>query len=552
MPHKFLENFKNANKDNPNEMVFISNIWNNVSKNVLAEKGLDLKINVEDVINAQTPEKKVDFEAMDLPDFKIDDHEIEFVDPDRIRREQEVKEQKEKEFEGKVMAPVIMGGSLTMNKRRLFLDTLKAKRMGSISMIELKTLYKVTELSDRPKNKDGEVDEDVRSEYTAKSDKDVKEQYDSYLEHAGGVNLDGSESHPTIEEMRNQLEQVDDYINGGSEKDENEGLDQNELLQRARERNPNADRDIVVEEEEFEFERQKEEEDDEDEGEQQEGEGDQVEAEGEGDDKEEDIVSEENQSPQKEEIDPAQKAEEIRKLKKRIAQRRQASKFLEEEAELGSDNEINDTMLKNIDKNDREEILDRKLQFLDEDIEDLIDNNNINESINDLASKFLQDDIALDKQQTVNLITQITSGNRKKRKQNIVTGLEDDPENFLMARMRQKRNDLESRDYQMYNKDDDDVKQRILKVCEDEGLDEDEKRRIVEEEIRRKVKLALKKADNNLRRPTTNHLATSSEINKTMIEHEKPKGVVKKKFRQGFLINNHCRKSIGSQLFNHQ
>lgn len=308
-----------------------------------------------------------------------------------------------------------MGKSLTLNKRKLYMEELRKKRIPTATLEDVEKLYKVTDLKSFKNKK--------KSENEGEPDKTEEDK-----------------------QANENLQAVNQYLNDDDEDDSDyEVVDNKEI------RELEGDMDEENEEDEpSEAEEQK------DEADQEESKSQEEQDDQEGDDEED----KEEESLQPEKYDPQQRAEERRKLKLRILQRKQASKFLEEEAELGSDHEDNDGMLKTINKNDCEEILDRKLEFLDADLEDLIDNSLIKDSVDNLASKFLQDDILKDKQDLVKLITSITSGNRRGKVNTV--GLENESDNVIWQRMRQRQNEFDNKEQELFGNED--VKQRILKA----------------------------------------------------------------------------------------
>lgn len=440
------------------EAVVLSNIWNRVNKNILAEKGYQMKIQVEDIlkeIKAVVSVEAKQLTALEIPDIDYEDHEIEFVDPERLRKEQLEKEEREKDPEEKAKAPVIMGNnSLSLNKRTMFLESLRRKKMGTVKFEELEALKRVTDLKSKPKkSSQEEIDPEAAKLEAEKNLKEVNA-YINNEEEAEGEDSEYVVDDKKIRELEGDLTEEE------SEEEEVVG-----------------DQEAVGEDQEAE-------------GEDQEAEGEGQEDEGEVDQSEaEETKQPEMQAPQ---IDPKKQAEELEKLARRIKERRRAAKFLETEAELGSDHEDNDGVMKDINKHDLEEILDKKLEFMDGDLEDLIDNDQIDEAVDHLASKFLEDDIVRDRQDLVKLIATITSGKRRNRSSVITEGLENEPDNVIWARMRQKQNEMlerEERDFETIEE----AKKRIIQECEDEKLDEEETRAILDEKMRRQIRQTIKK-----------------------------------------------------------
>lgn len=488
------------NKLNESDKVIISDLWRKVSKNQLAEKGIELKLNVTQILKKKTEVEvvntveKAKFSALELPTFEMGDHEIEFVDPDRLKKEIKEKEEREKDPEER-KAPVTILNTKTLNKRSMFLQSLRAQNMSSVDYSSIHLFDKVSTLVSAPK----------AAEETAVAD-------------------------PAQAETN--LAEVEEYMNEDAEGEGEEVI----CNKKIRELEGDVDEEDADEDEELD-------------ADEAEGEGDQDEAEGEGDNDEQQDQESEGKQNEEEKLDPQKQMEQLKKLRMKIMQRRQASKFLEMEAELGSDNEENDGVMKQINKGETEEILDKKLEFLDADLEDLIDNSIANNVLDDtLAAKFLQDDIMQDKQNLIKLITTITSGNR--RRKNVIgdEGLENEDDNVILARMRQRQNEIAARDQELYNHEE--VKQRIQQVCEDEDLDEAEKQRIIDEEIRRKVRQFATRIKKQMAATPAVHLNTEN-YDKLILEEDKDKNNRGKQVTGKTLLGKFGRKSVSAQLFKH-
>ena len=108
--------------------------------------------------------------------------------------------------------------------------------------------------------------------------------------------------------------------------------------------------------------------------------------------------------------------------------RRKVARFLDDEAELGSDDENNDDARKRINKNDAEENEDG----LDADLEGFVvkggDDEVIGDAEDDMLKKFQEDLTADDKARTRAIMQAAIFGhqNNKKRKRGEVAGLDDD------------------------------------------------------------------------------------------------------------------------------
>lgn len=114
---------------------------------------------------------------------------------------------------------------------------------------------------------------------------------------------------------------------------------------------------------------------------------------------------------------------------------------MDNEAELGSDHEFNDEDKKNINTLDAEEILDRRLEFDEHDVEGLIDNNTKNNgNVEQLITKHVEDKLAADTKETVDIITAIKQGHRGKRNRpnTLAYGEENENGNTIYDRMGEK------------------------------------------------------------------------------------------------------------------
>ena len=220
---------------------------------------------------------------------------------------------------------------------------------------------------------------------------------------------------------------------------------------------------------------------------------------------------------------------------------------MDAEAELGSDNEDNDGSLREINKNDYEEILDKRLELYDTDIKNLIDNAEVNESHDQLASKLLEDNIADDRQNLVDLVTTITSKSRRRRNApNIAMENEDD--SMILSRMRQKQLDREKQEYDLFGSED--IKKQVLKECENKNMDDDEKQRIIDHIINRKMKKALREAKNNLQiKPETVNKPYNNGIENLVENKEKENKSKTKNPHKVGLFERLGKNSVGAKLF---
>ena len=133
-----------------------------------------------------------------------------------------------------------------------------------------------------------------------------------------------------------------------------------------------------------------------------------------------------------------------------------ALKYFENEAELGSDNEENDEERRNVNANDYEEILDKKLELLDEDLKDLIDDSDVEEDNDNLAARLLEENIADDKQNTINVIKAMAMKSRLRNTKDHIN-IDDETDDQIWNRMRQRELELEGRDQE----NQEEIKERI-------------------------------------------------------------------------------------------
>ena len=82
---------------------------------------------------------------------------------------------------------------------------------------------------------------------------------------------------------------------------------------------------------------------------------------------------------------------ELRKIRDKMTKAKQAWKYMEDEAELGSDNEDNDDHVKQVDDNDDDE-------DLNQDLKELINNNREDGDEGNALAKFMADQKELDKE----------------------------------------------------------------------------------------------------------------------------------------------------------
>ena len=94
--------------------------------------GVDIKLNVKQSDNNCDLPDPAKFEnlahsILEIPEFDIKDQEIEFIDPERVKIEKLEKEKANEDFEEENKGPVLMGKSLTKNKRSQYLQQLHIK-----------------------------------------------------------------------------------------------------------------------------------------------------------------------------------------------------------------------------------------------------------------------------------------------------------------------------------------------------------------------------------------------------------------------------------------
>lgn len=155
-------------------------------------------------------------------------------------------------------------------------------------------------------------------------------------------------------------------------------------------------------------------------------------------------------------------------------------KFLDDEADLGSDNEDNDDMRKDIDENDEEENEDG----LDKDLEGFVagDDEEIGDATEEMMNKFRDDMDKLDEEEYRRTYEAVMLGKNRKRKRQEVDGLDIDNNSKRKLRL------IESRINQIRNGevDDDEIdfgKTMQQKVMEDEEeMSEEEVQKLIEQE----------------------------------------------------------------------
>ena len=133
--------------------VILANLWNKFNKNQLAEMGIKTKIRMNVKKDKESPSKQwpaeesKELQSESNPTVvQSDAHDIIFVDPDRIKKEKQEKDDIEDELDGKIIAPITMGKSLTKTKRSQYLRLLKIKNRKIASKEEIRSMNKHTAL----------------------------------------------------------------------------------------------------------------------------------------------------------------------------------------------------------------------------------------------------------------------------------------------------------------------------------------------------------------------------------------------------------------------
>ena len=112
-------------------------------------------------------------------------------------------------------------------------------------------------------------------------------------------------------------------------------------------------------------------------------------------------------------------------------------KFLDDEADLGSDNEDNDDIRKDIDANDEEENEDD----MDRDLDGFVagDDEEIGEATDEMRQKFRDDMDAIDQEDIRKTYEAVMMGNNRKRKRWEVEGLDVDDNSKRKLRLIESR-----------------------------------------------------------------------------------------------------------------
>lgn len=131
---KFYEKISNFNTAKNNNVV-VGGLWKNLSNNELAEKGIELKIDVNCVLNENKTINEVDKEEQkereqfNISDLKIESRDIEFINPERIKKEEQELIKKEAEHKKDVSAPISVYQNSSKLNRTNFINQLKFSRL---------------------------------------------------------------------------------------------------------------------------------------------------------------------------------------------------------------------------------------------------------------------------------------------------------------------------------------------------------------------------------------------------------------------------------------
>ena len=126
------------------------------------------------------------------------------------------------------------------------------------------------------------------------------------------------------------------------------------------------------------------------------------------------------------------------KKKELLRKKKQMRRFLEEEAELGSDDEENDDVRKDINRNDEDE----NDEDLDSDLEGFVvrgDDEEIADPTEDMYVKHQKDMEALDRLQIQQTMQAVLFGQNRKRKRGEVEGLDLDENSKRKLQLKEER-----------------------------------------------------------------------------------------------------------------
>ena len=190
---KFNQKLNSLNKSD--EPTIVADVWRKISKNKLAEMGIDIKLNIKDSycetqnVNNTIITEDISINPIVLPEMEIKDHEIEFIDPERIKIEQIENERKDEDPFEKDVAPVLMGKSFKNTKRAQYFQQLQSKTRKTCTIEEVNMRNQVTSLVSKKQEQKKDEPEDQ-------------------------------------EEIKRQLiEQADEYINQDINKEDEEAID---------------------------------------------------------------------------------------------------------------------------------------------------------------------------------------------------------------------------------------------------------------------------------------------------------------------------------------
>ena len=439
--------------------VILANLWNKYSKNKLAEMGINTKIKIHsddfenDNINQTwaSEDHKEESKVVQNFDTNIIEQEIEFVDPERLKKEQIEKEEKDNNIDGKIIAPITMGKSLTKTKRSQYLQLLRFRNRKIASLEEIGSMHKQTTLMSKRKITAEDLDnEELR--------RILLEEAQQFLNNEQWEGEDQNEEYINFKrllELEGDWEEDSDYVDQESEENESEESGKNDNCTQSQHSDNNLSNSLEN--------------------------NDNI------DQEHSDLVDINSITWNQSEFKEKDQEEKCKSLYERIRQRKIAMKYFDNEAELGSDNEENDDTKRNINTEDYEEILDKKLELEDQNLKGLIDDSKTVEPDNNTAAKFVEISMKEDHDDTVNVIKAITYGFYNKPDK---ASIDEETKNSISFRMRQKQQEKMQKEQEKICHND--IKNRVMKVWEKENFDEDETKDMIAEEFRRKIKKTIR------------------------------------------------------------
>ena len=506
-------------------MIVSSNVFKTISMNTLAEKGMNVTLPMQEIMNEKLDPERVkrihELKAMKLPEgYTHEEAEITFVDPERIKREELAKKEKEMDPSEKPKAPVSsMNNVSTYGKRAKFMENLRMQAMEPITFEEILARNKETTLHDLKRKK---KTIDITSQHSKNEEEDNNEN-----EEDENIDKDQDLNMQKIRELEGDIEEAE-----GEDPDYEPEVEGEEKEEGEKEEEKKDDSKSMLSEDNSKV-----------------SEIDFITNEARKENLEKELTEEEKK--RKAEIEKEKAERHHQKVAQRIKQRIRAAKFLDNEAELGSDHEMNDQVQKKIDNEDAEEIIDKRLEFEEGDIENLIDNTN-NEKVNkdQLASKFVEDDAAQDRADIVQVVAAMKrKGRRGRRRPSVDIDDENASENVLSKRMQDRK--------QMYDKEKNGIKfnsdasskKQIDKVCDSEEIDEEERAEIQAELGMRKERRIMKQLrQKELNENWRENLRKSAQENKKLREQERVEKEKKKLERESRLSDPNFQSSSISAI----